>query len=185
MKKSLILSIFVISLVLTGCQTETREAPAKIRDPEADKAATASNVRIIVPDENAKTETPVSSIQNAKVTIDGMEIEGLLDVESLESSVSANDISIITNKKGVVISETGMLPTAITATVGETLMLYNETDKQVDLYTTAAESEECAFLDATIEIPGKDTKEYPLDKTGSCRIINQLNTDQTVDLTVE
>lgn len=185
MKKLLIFSFFVISLVLTGCQTENREAPAKIQDPEADKAATSSKVQIIVPDENEKEETPITSIENAKVTIDGMEIEGLLDVESLESSMSANDTSVITNKKGVVIGENGMLPTAITAKLGETLMLYNETDKQVDLYTTAEGSEDCAFLDATIEIPGKDTKEYPLDEKGSCRILNQLNTDLTVDITVE
>lgn len=102
-----------------------------------------------------------------------------------EASPSHPTVTIINDNKGLIVDQQGFLPQTLTAKVGDTLTIFNSQEKQVDLYTTAEGSSPCPTLDATIEIPGLESKEIVLEKAASCDIINQLNTDQKATLTVE
>lgn len=102
-----------------------------------------------------------------------------------ENTVDAIKEAVINNKIVVLIDEGGFLPEILTAKVGDTLMINNSLDTQIDLYTTAEDSTPCPVLEATIEIPGLATEEIVLEKAAGCDIINQLNTDQKGTLTVE
>lgn len=152
--KKLLFSALLILLTLTACQSQGVDS-TKEAAPETGQSS--------------KTDK-ASSTSEVKITIG----------EGAESGA----MKIITGKKGIVVNEEGILPSELTANVGETLMVYNSLDRQVDLYTTADGSAACPVLEATIEIPGGATSEFLLDQAASCTVINQQNTDQKMLLTV-
>jgi hypothetical protein len=180
MKKLFIFTILICTTFLVACQGSPPPTTSPISEEEIEKATSTSAVQIHVADPSEETT----------ITIDGVQLEGAMDAKSLEVITetevpTATTPSALTDKKGAIITEEGIIPAAITAQKGTTLMISNGLDKQADLYTTSDGAQDCGFLDATIEIPGKQTKEFKLDQTGSCTIINQLNTAHKIEITVE
>lgn len=155
MNKTTISIVIFSTIFLAGCQGTAPQRNVA-DDSKGEKAISSTKINLEVKDKNNQ-ETP------AKQPL----------------------APIITNKVGIAITEGGLIPASLTATVGKELMIFNSLDKQVDLYTTVDGSEPCEELGATIEIPGGQTKVFPLNKTFSCTIINQQNTDQKTTFKVE
>lgn len=166
-------------LILSACQSEPagvkEVAPEEEKLAEVDKASSSSQVKITV----GENETA----EDVTVDLGGLQVTGPVAGDSMLLQ-NANEPTALAGKKGVVIDANGMLPADLAATAGDTLMIYNSLDRQVDLYTTAGGAEVCPLLGATIEIPGGETVEFTLDQPAECQIINQLNTEQRVNLVV-
>ena len=163
MRKSTLVIGFLSLLVLSACQNAPSESAKNSAPDELDqKAVSTSKVSITVAGEELESPAATLSVVSPTPTV--------------TPEVSAKEL---------IISEDGLSPATLIAGQGETLKIFNSLDKQVDLYTTAGGADPCLALDATIEIPGLETREIVLSKAAVCDIINQLNTDQKTTLTVE
>jgi hypothetical protein len=155
MKNATTFALIISALILTACQNSS--SSRNVADnASTEKAATSTKINLEVKDPNG---APVQNNQPSA--------------------------PIVTNKVGIVVTEKGLIPDSISTTIGKELMIFNSLDKQVDLYTTVDGNEPCAELGATIEIPGGQTKLFPLEKAFTCTVINQQNTEQKTALTVQ
>ncbi|MGL5831293.1 MAG: hypothetical protein ACRCZE_04055 [Candidatus Altimarinota bacterium] len=159
MSKSLLIALLSSTLLLAACST----TPA--------------------PADNQK-------VNDSKVTVGGITVQGPVDVENITKSNGpttpdqSSNTPMLTNKKGIIITEKGFAPSNLTATVGQELLVYNATEAQVDLYTTSDGQNECSQLGSTFVLAAKETKYFKLDEAFSCVIIDQMKSDQSVQLTV-
>jgi hypothetical protein len=150
----IILSLALFAL--TACQQNAAPKPSAEQN-QSNKAGTSSQISLEVkPPVNQEAAAPSTTSQS----------------------------SVVPNTVGMIVSGSGIQPAAISTKVGYRLMLYNSLDQQVELYTSGSDGKPCQTLGATIEIPGRQTKTFQLDKPFQCTIINQLNTDQKATLEV-
>lgn len=163
MSKTLLITLISSTLLLYACNS----TPTKTSDSSTTK----------VPDQ--------------KVQVGGLIIEGPVDAENItkDNGTTTPDQSsqstVLTNKKGIAITEKGFTPSELTAKVGQELMIYNATDAQVDLYTSSDGMNECTQLGSTFVLASKETKYFKLDEPFSCAIIDQMKSDRSVTLNVE
>lgn len=138
------------------------------------------------------TPTPASTNKPADSTVKvgNIQVQGPVDVENITKNSGtttpdqSTDTPMLTNKKGIIITEDGFAPKEVTAKVGQQLLVYNATEAQVDLYTTSDGQNECSQLGSTFILQAGETKYFELKEPFSCVIIDQMKSDQSAKLTV-
>jgi hypothetical protein len=150
-----------------------------------------SSTLILAACNSTPAQTSDTKVPDNKVQVGGLIIEGPVDAENITKNNGtttpdqSSQSAILTNKKGIAITEKGFTPSELTAKVGQELMVYNATDAQVDLYTTSNGMDECSQLGSTFVLASKETKYFKLDEPFSCAIIDQMKSDRSVKLNVE